>query len=81
MEWSFTHAQEFNGDPTKIAVGGDSAGGSLAAVVALMVRDRNPEINLSHQLLVYPCVTDPTTDSIESHNIYKDGPVVSILFR
>ena len=49
-------AAEFNGDTSRIALAGDSAGGNLAAVVAQMVRDQGgPELRF--QLLVYP-VTD-----------------------
>ena len=47
------HAAEFGADPTRIAVGGDSAGGNLAAVVCLMARDRGGP-RLAHQLLIYP---------------------------
>ena len=50
------HATELDGDPRRIAVGGDSAGGNLAAVVALMARDKGgPRLVL--QLLIYP-ITD-----------------------
>lgn len=50
------HGAEFGIDPTRLAVGGDSAGGNLAAAVALKARDRGaPEI--AFQLLIYP-VTD-----------------------
>jgi acetyl esterase len=50
------HAGEFDIDPNRIAVGGDSAGGNLAAVACIMARDRGgPPI--AFQLLVYP-VTD-----------------------
>ena len=38
--WVAEHAQAIGGDATRIAVGGDSAGGNLTAVVALMARDR-----------------------------------------
>lgn len=54
-QWVRQHAQEFNGDPTQIAVGGESAGGNLATVVSMMARDRNEELPL-HQLLIYPLV-------------------------
>ena len=59
-QWIAEHAAEIAGDPKRIAVGGDSAGGNLAAVVCLMARDRGgPQIAL--QLLVYPA-TDPSTE-------------------
>ena len=51
--WAAQHATRLNGDPSKIAVGGDSAGGNLAAAVALMARDRGG-LSLAFQLLVYP---------------------------
>ncbi len=47
------NAMEFDIDPNRIAVGGDSAGGNLAAVVALMARDTGAP-KLSYQLLIYP---------------------------
>jgi acetyl esterase len=49
------HASDggFGGDPGRLAVGGDSAGGNLAAVTALMARDRGGP-PLAAQLLVYP---------------------------
>jgi acetyl esterase len=55
------HAAEFGVDPNRIAVGGDSAGGNLATVVALMARDRGGP-SLKFQLLIYP-VTDFDDDS------------------
>ena len=47
------HSKELNIDPTRIAVGGDSAGGNLAAVVALMARGEGGPA-LVYQLLIYP---------------------------
>jgi len=47
------NAQSLKIDPSRIAVGGDSAGGNLAAVVALMARDKAGPA-LAYQLLIYP---------------------------
>jgi acetyl esterase len=55
-EWALGHASEVGADAARVAIGGDSAGGNLAAVVALDARERGlPQPKL--QLLVYP-VTD-----------------------
>lgn len=53
LRWLAEHAAEVGADPSRIAVGGDSAGGNLAAVTALQARDGGPK--LAFQLLVYPC--------------------------
>ena len=53
--WTLEHAKEINGDPTRVAVGGESAGGNLATVVSMMARDKGVAIPV-HQLLVYPVV-------------------------
>lgn len=61
VRWVAAHADEIGADPARIAVGGDSAGGNLAASVALALRDqRGPELAL--QLLIYPAV-DFTADT------------------
>jgi acetyl esterase/lipase len=48
-------------DPTRVAIGGASAGGGLAAALALFTRDRG-EISLAAQLLVYPMLDDRTVE-------------------
>ena len=59
LQWLEAHAAELNVDPARLAVGGDSAGGGLAAGVALLARDRSgPQIAL--QLLIYPMLDDRT---------------------
>ncbi len=55
-KWVAENASALNGDGARIAVGGESAGGNLAAVVALMARDLGFP-SLSCQVLIYP-VTD-----------------------
>lgn len=52
--WFCEHSAEFNVDPNKIGVAGDSAGGNLASGVAHKIRDAH-EHNLAYQLLIYPC--------------------------
>lgn len=62
--WAYANAESFNGDATKIAVAGDSAGGGLAAMTALKTSDLNGP-KLCYQLLIYPVIIDYTvmTDS------------------
>lgn len=59
-------AAEVGGDPARLAVGGDSAGANLAAVVALRARDEG--VALRHQLLVYP-----VTDLSSEHPSYEEN--------
>jgi acetyl esterase len=54
--WVAENARTLGGEPDRIAIGGDSAGGNLTAAVALMARERGGP-KLVHQLMVYP-VTD-----------------------
>lgn len=52
-QWVMGNAAQINGDPKRIAVGGESAGGNLAAVTCLMARDRRGMMPV-HQMLIYP---------------------------
>ncbi len=54
LEWIVKNAQMLKIDSKKIGVGGDSAGGNLAAAVAIKARDTGL-VDLAFQMLVYPC--------------------------
>jgi len=68
--WIAAHADDLGIDPARISVGGDSAGGGLAASVALMARD-SLKPRLALQVLVYP-VVDLRADSV-SYSKYAEG--------
>ena len=53
LDWAVAHAAEIGADATRLAVAGDSAGGNLAAVTALYLRDQGGA-KLAAQLLIYP---------------------------
>lgn len=72
-QWVAEHAAEFGADPDRLAVAGDSAGGNLAAVVALLARDAGVP-QLRFQLLWYPATTwDPTLPSFTEN---ADAPIL-----
>jgi acetyl esterase len=72
--WVQENAASIGADPTRVAVAGDSAGGNLAAVVALMARERSGPA-LVHQLLIYP-VIDHDFDT-PSYRDNADGYLLS----
>jgi acetyl esterase len=55
FRWAVEHAEELGADPARVAVGGDSAGGNLAAVVSMLAA-RDGECEPALQLLIYPTV-------------------------
>jgi acetyl esterase/lipase len=57
LKWLFAHADKFGIEPTRIAIGGASGGGGLAAGLALLARDRG-EVQVAFQLLIYPMIDD-----------------------
>jgi acetyl esterase len=65
--WTTQHASEFNGDPARVAVGGESAGGNLATVVSMMARDKKAQMPV-HQLLVYPVVDNDMNNASYRRN-------------
>lgn len=86
--WAARYADEVGGDPDRVAVGGSSAGGNLAAVVALMARDRRAggdaghpfgdpgpgdPPELAHQLLVYPTTHNDDRGPMPSYQENGEG--------
>ena len=71
--WAFDHAAALGADPARIGVGGDSAGGNLAASVALDLRG-DVARRLKLQLLLYPALW-PETETRSRRD--RDGPVLS----
>ena len=68
--WAHAHAHELGCDPDRLAIGGDSAGANLAAVVA-----QRGDVPLRFQLLIYP-----TTDAhggTASHEEFSEGPFLT----
>lgn len=77
LQWTAEHAAELGGDPKRIAVAGDSAGGNLAAVLTHLARDAGgPE--LVFQLLFYPVTSEhhdwpSITENAEAPVLTKRG--------
>ena len=69
--WVAENADSFGGDAARLAVSGDSAGGHLAAAVAMMARDKNGPA-LTHQLLLYPVINTATL-ATESYSKFAEG--------
>ncbi len=65
-EYVCRHTTELGIDPEKIAIGGDSAGGNLAACVAIAARDSG--LSLQYQLLIYPVI-----EAAFYNNSYNDN--------
>ncbi|MDL4773549.1 MULTISPECIES: alpha/beta hydrolase [Thermomonosporaceae] len=68
--WVMRHGAEKGLDPTRMAVAGDSVGGNMATVLALMAKDRG-DVNVVGQVLFYP-VTDADFDT-ESYHQFATG--------
>ncbi|KAL5360474.1 Alpha/Beta hydrolase protein [Aspergillus floccosus] len=60
LTWLHAHADELSIDRSRIAVYGESAGGGLAASLAILARDRGLSPPLAKQILVYPMIDDRT---------------------
>lgn len=66
LKWFYENAEALHVDKDNIIVGGESAGGGLAAALTTLVRDRG-EIPLAGQVLVYPMLDDRTGSTVRPH--------------
>jgi acetyl esterase len=70
--WALAHAAELGADPSRVGVGGDSAGGNLAALVALRSREAGiPQPTL--QVLLYPVLDLSPKTQNRSRTLFSDG--------
>jgi len=78
--WAIDNATGFGADGSRIAVAGDSAGGNIAAVIAMMARDQteadSAAPNIIYQALIYPVVDDGTGDR-PSWKVHAEGPFLT----
>ena len=77
-KWTLENAAKFDGDPRRVAIAGESAGGNMAIDVAIRARDEKVQMPL-HMLLVYPVAgTDLTTPSYkqDEHAVPLSKPAI-----
>lgn len=82
--WLSTNAAQFGGDPSKgFLIGGATSGAHLAAITAIRIRDKHPDIKLTGQVLIVPTVLIPDSaipDSwkrkLLSHTTCSSAPVI-----
>lgn len=77
LEWTIANSQRLGIDRSRVGIGGDSAGGNLAAGVAIAARDRGQHA-LAYQLLIYPCngpefVESPDVPCADGYGLTQRG--------
>ena len=81
LAWLAAQAEQLGADPARLAVGGDSAGGTLAAVSAIMARDAG--LPLALQLLIYPGTTarqDTPSHQTFAYGLVLEAPAIAWFF-
>ena len=74
LKWVHENAEKLGIDPARTGIGGASAGGGLAASLALLARDRG-ELPVAFQLLAYPMIDDRQTTASSSWDVPIWSPV------
>lgn len=77
LQWIGRNAAQLDGDTRRIAVGGDSAGGNLSAVMTLLARDHGGP-RLCYQLLVYPAVDARANQTYRSREQNVEAPFLPV---
>lgn len=72
LKWLAANAEQFGVNTARIAIGGASAGGGLAAGLGLLARDRD-EVNVCYQLLIYPMIDDTNVE--QASDTVPDAPL------
>ena len=67
LRWLYKNSASFDVDPARIVIGGESAGGGLAAALGLLARDRG-DVPVAFQLLSYPMLDDRTGTVSKTHS-------------
>ena len=68
IRWVVENAATIRGDPDRVAIGGQSAGGNLTAAVTLLARERGTVDDIDYQVLVYP-----STDLVGDHDSRREN--------
>jgi len=68
LVWLYRNAEELGVDARRISIGGESAGGGLAAALALLARDRK-EVPVAFQMLIYPMIDNRTGASSDTGTV------------
>jgi acetyl esterase len=76
LRWAQAHAAGLGADPARVGIGGDSAGGNLAAVISIEAKDDRPPVA---QLLIYPATDSETRRPSEEK--FSDGYFLSMADR
>ncbi len=81
-QWVLENAESFNGDPQKVAVVGESAGGNLAASVSLLAKSNDIQLPV-HEALIYPIADhDFSTESYQEYqtSLFLNAPLMQWFF-
>ena len=80
IRWAGAHADSLGGDPQRLVVSGDSAGGNLAAVTPLLCRERGTTLPVA-QVLLYPMIDPSYTPDVLATGLPAEFVAGTLLVR